>query len=60
MKGYGRWLALSLFLALIFFSMLEQWKNDRDMFWISCLLFILIPIGSVLIFGTAYFIFNYW
>jgi hypothetical protein len=60
MEGYGRWLFLALFLMLIFFSMLESWFKDRKEFWMHCLLFVLIPIASVVIFGGAYFIYNYW
>jgi hypothetical protein len=60
MEGYGRWLFLALFLALIILSMSDSWFNDRKEFWMHCLLFVLIPISSVVIFGGAYFIYNYW
>jgi hypothetical protein len=60
MEGYGRWVALFLFLALIFFRMADDFINDKKSFWMHCLLFVLVPIASVVIFGVAYFIWNYW
>ena len=60
MEGYGRWVALGLLLALIIHSMSDSWFNDRESFWMYCLLFVLVPIVSIFIFGGAYFIYNYW
>jgi hypothetical protein len=60
MEGYGRWVALGLFLALIFFNMADDFINDKKAFWMHCLLFVLVPIASIVIFGGAYFIYNYW
>jgi putative effector of murein hydrolase len=60
MEGYGRLVALGLFLSLISYSMSHYWFNDRKQFWMNCLLFVLVPIASIVIFGGAYFIYNYW
>jgi putative effector of murein hydrolase len=60
MEGYGRWVALILFVSLIIFSIIEDFKKDKKGFWRKCLLFALVLLLALIIFSLSYFIWNYW